>query len=63
MEKERNGAREGARSSQTGLLECELKRLPLVGERVGSSTQSLNLPSVPIEAMRLGCIDGGSHWS
>lgn len=54
IEKERKGARDGARSSQTGLLLCELKRLPFCGAMVGSSTQSLNLPSVPMDAMRLG---------
>lgn len=62
-EKERNGAREGVeRSSQMGLLECELKRRPPRGVMVGSSAQSLKRPSVPIEAMRLGWIVGGSHW-
>lgn len=61
MEKERNGARDGDRSSKTGRLLCELNRLPFPGARVGSSTQSLNRPSVPIEAIRLGCMVGGSH--
>lgn len=54
IEKERKGARDGERRSKTGLLLCELKRLPLPGASVGSSTHSLNLPSVPMEAIRLG---------
>jgi hypothetical protein len=61
MAKDVNGAREGERSSQIGLLLCELNLLPFPGARVGSSTQSLNLPSVPIEAMRFGWMVGGSH--
>jgi len=60
-EKERNGARGGERNSQTGLLLCGLKRRPFPGASVGSSTQSLNLPSVPMEAMRLGWTVGGSQ--
>jgi hypothetical protein len=54
IEKERKGVRDGERRSKTGLLLCELKRLPLPGASVGSSTQSLNLPSVPMDAIRLG---------
>lgn len=61
IEKERKGARDGERSSKTGLLLCGLKRRPFPGASVGSSTQSLNFPSVPIEAMRLGWMVGGSH--
>jgi hypothetical protein len=61
MENERKGARGGARISKTVLLLCELKRRPRPGKIVGSSTQILKRPSVPIEAMRLGWIVGDSH--
>jgi hypothetical protein len=61
MEKESHGARAGEGSDHTGAFERELKRRPLPGARVGSSTQSLNLPSAPIEAMRFGWMVGGSH--
>ena len=61
MEKDKKGARDGARNSNTGRLLWELNRLPFPGARVGSSTQSLNRPSVPIEAIKFGCMVGGSH--
>lgn len=60
-EKERKGEREGERSSKTGLEEWLEKRRPFWGLRVGSSTQSLKRPSVPIVARREGWIEGGSH--
>jgi hypothetical protein len=62
IEKERNGERWGDRISKIGLLELRLKRLPLRGGFVGSSAQSLNLPSVAIEATRFGCIVDGNQW-
>ena len=61
-EKERKGARAGERNSQTGLLFWELKRRPVPGASVGSSTQILKRPSMPMEAMRLGWMVGGNQW-
>lgn len=63
MEKERYGARGGARSSKIGFAEWEANRRPLSGGRVGSSVQSLKRPSVPVEPMRFGWRVGGSHCS
>jgi hypothetical protein len=60
-EKERKGERCGEGSWKMGLLEVEVKRLPLRGGMVGSSAQSLNLPSVAMEATRLGWIVEGSQ--
>ena len=61
MEKERKGARAGARSSKTALLGWLLKRRPRPGSMVGSSAQILKRPSRPMEAIRLGWMVGESH--
>lgn len=61
MLKDKKGAREGEGRTQIGVLERELKRRPLFKGMVGSSTQSLNLPSIPVEASRWGWMVGGSH--
>jgi hypothetical protein len=63
VEKDKNGARGGDRISNIGRLERELKRLPLNGGIVRSSAQSLNFPSVAIDAIRLGWIVDGSQWT